>query len=493
MKKKLHIFHVATEMAPIIKVGGMADVTQGLCFELAKKKHNVEIFLPKYKNISKKELKNFKLKNSCLITTEQNIDYKNKVFVYDKGYLKIHLIDPIHPKKYFFRDNVYEYPDDISRFLYFSKTVFSYLLSLKKQPDILHLHDWHTSILALLYKEAKICSKAKVALTIHNLSYQGKCRSYYLKKFGIDPDKYMKTTKLKDDNPKRTHTCNLLKGGIVYSDIINVVSPTYAKEILSKKYSCDLLKILKKNKNKISGILNGIDNEYFNPQNDPYIFKKYSTKNTLSNILLSKKHNKELLRKKLGFCKKNTFLVSNIGRLVFQKGPSLIKSAIFHTLKKGGQFILLGSSHEKKTMKEFKKLKLFFKNNKNVHLHFEYNESLAHLIYSASDFIIIPSRFEPCGLTQMISMRYGTIPVVRETGGLKDTVFDVDNPKNPKNKKNGYTFIQYKQKAMNEALDRAFICFLENSNKFNSLVIKNMHLNFSWEKAIEEYLKYYNL
>lgn len=476
----MHIVNIATEIAPYAKVGGLGDVIQGLSAALVKKKHKVTVILPFYEKI----LKKYKLplkKESSFILSEGDLNHKNDVYILEKWGVKIVFIDPIHPKKYFKKNLIYDKDNDIKRFLYLSKAALKYLLTKNEKIDIVNIHDWHTSIVPLLYKniyKKRGLEIKKIVLTIHNLSYQGKCLKKDLKNIFLQEIKNIKTSHV-----------NLLKLGITHSDAIVAVSPTYAKDITTKKYGCNLEKTLQKQRKKLFGILNGIDTNIWTPQKDPFIPCHFEKKLLLNKIVLAKEKNKNKLRELLNIPLDNKPLVSCITRLVPQKSPPLIKAAILRTIKNKGQFILLGSSNIKKIMDDFKNLKNKLKKNKNAVLNFEYNDKLSHLIYAASDFIIVPSIFEPCGLTQMIAMRYGSIPIVRKTGGLADTVFDVDDESKPTSHRNGFLFETPTLIELYSTLDRAFDYWHKNSKK--TLVKKIMQIDFSWTRSAQRYINLY--
>jgi len=469
----MHIVHIASEIAPLAKVGGLGDVVGGLSKAQAESGHKVEVILPAYSFLF-----NHPIYCDCTFETEK----KEKISIFNMMYNHciLSLIHPHSRKNLFSRKKIYGYKDDVERFLYFAKAAFDYLLFRDETIDILHLHDWHTSIISLLVKEkSKDLNVKKSILTLHNPRYQGSCNRRKFALLGVDPKKYLKPSLLQNG---KKNNLNLLKGGLIYSDQITTVSPTYAKELQLSSFSFNLHPLMKKYKSKIHGILNGIDTSIWNPKKDPHIFNHYSSKNSAKAIMLAKQKNKLVLQKKLKMKKNSKFLVSSIGRLATQKGPDLIADAIEYTLQKGGQFILLGIAETKIIDQKFKKLQRKYQNNPNVAFLFTFNEKLSRLIYSSSDYIIIPSRYEPCGLTQMIAFRYGTIPIARKTGGLADTV--IEKSKN----QTGFCFTPYSKNALRKALDRAFQF---NGTKRQSLIKKIMNLDYSWDRSMKEYLKIY--
>ena len=264
-----------------------------------------------------------------------------------------------------------------------------------------------------------------------------------------------------------------------YSDFVTTVSPTYEKEIKTAAGGFGLDPLLIKSEKKLKGILNGIDDEYWNPATDKYV-SPYS----LQNVIQGKKENKARLRKQFGLKESKGPLICAISRLVPQKGPALIIYALKKTIEKGGQFILLGTAPDPHIDAAFKSLQQELIPNKNVMIHLDYNEPLAHLTYAASDMIIIPSLFEPCGLTQMIALRYGTIPIVRKTGGLADTVIDIDN-----NNGNGFVFDFPDIKGVDWALERVFNFYKKDD--YSKILEESMKTDFSWNRSADEYINVY--
>jgi starch synthase len=472
----MKIVHVASEMALLAKVGGLGDVVYGLSKELIKKKEHVHVILPFYSSILKKQIKNLKKEIFYFYTNGKK--HKNEHYFGNLHGIKISLIKP--SPNIFSRKNIYGYKDDFYRFLYFSYASLELLKQKNEKTDILHLHDWHTSACSLFLKTIFSKDKPfikKIVLTIHNLKYQGTGKKSDLTKFGIE-----KTIPQIKGGTK--NSINLLKAGIIYSNAIVTVSPTYSREILTKKFGNNLENLLKKYKNKLYGVLNGIDTNIWSPDKNPYIFEKYSKNDSSKKIQLAKEKNKNYLRQKLKLNKKNAYMIGCISRLVQQKGPTLIKAAILQTLKKDDQFVLLGNG-DKSINQTFMKLNKKYKKTKDLSIILAYDEKLAHQIYAACDFIIIPSNFEPCGLTQLIALSYGAIPIVRKTGGLADTVFDKDGSSS---KKNGIVFTPFSQKSAKAAVTRALDM---TPIEIQSLIKKIMNMDFSWKNSCKEYQKIY--
>jgi starch synthase len=489
----MKVVHIATEMDPFAKVGGLGDVLQSLPQALSRKGIDTTVIMPKYKSIPNNHSSDLELISKNLLCYENGKFHENNIWYTKVNDVKVFFIEPVL-LNYFLRENIYGYCDDQSRFIYFSRAALEFLSQEKKVIDVLHLHDWHTSLVAPLYKDVfqqKGLSIKKIILTIHSLKYQGKCRIKHLDKIGLDGKAYLNPLKLQDNNPNKPEVINLLKGGIIYSDYITTVSPSYAYEILFKEKGCGLDSTLRESEDKLIGILNGIDTTIWSPKNDKFLATKYSNNDSIEEIIRAKEENKTKLRKKLGLEIGEAPIIANIGRLVPQKGPKLLRHAIKRSIEKKGQFILLGSAPVKKIANNFLELKTSLKDNNNVYLDFEYNEDLSHLIFAASDFIIVPSLFEPCGLTQIIAFSYGTIPIVRETGGLRDTVHDIDFSEMDIEKRNGYTFEKFSFKGVDSALIRAIDCWFTHPEKIKKLVSRIMKIDHSWDQSVLKYISIY--
>lgn len=478
--KIMRIVHIAAEFAPIAKAGGLGEVVLGLSRELTKKGLDVEVILPKYDILDLNQLQNLQIE----VPNFKCLEHQNAIWSarFEECHLK--LLESRHPAGHFHRGKIYGCDDDTPRFIYFSRAALEYLALDKRPIDILHLHDWHVSLCAPMVKNLLTQLPVKaIVLSIHNIEYQGKCATHDLDQIGLKGDFYLAPHMLQDDNPKYPKSINLLKGGIVFSDAIVPVSPSYATEILTKEYGFGLDSTLSKLKPKIHGILNGIDTKFWNPDHDTNISATYDTHS------LTKGKERARLEFKLDPTKRPW--IGSITRLVPQKGPELIEEAIATTVKLGGSFILLGSSPIPTIQAHFNDLQKKYANHPQVLLNYEYNEKLAHQIYAALDFLLVPSHFEPCGLTQMIAMLYGTVPIVRSTGGLKDTVFDVDDSSIPAKTRNGFCFQEATKEALNKTLERAVQLFNTDPATFQSIQKRGMILNFSWKNPTLEYLKLY--
>ncbi|CAN1227447.1 Probable starch synthase 4, chloroplastic/amyloplastic [Linum grandiflorum] len=443
----------------ISQVGGLGDVVSGLGKALQKRGHLVEIILPKY---------------DCM--------------QYDR--LPVFFIEPLHPRKFFWRGEFYGEHDDFKRFSFFSRAALELLHQSGKKPDIIHCHDWQTAFIAPLYWEIyapKGLNSARICFTCHNFEYQGTAAASELASCGLDVQHLNRPDRMQDNSAH--DRVNSVKGAVVFSNIVTTVSPTYAQEVLTAVGGKGLQSTLNSHSRKFVGILNGIDVDAWNPSSDGFLSTQYS-----ANDLEGKADNKTAIRRYLGLSTANVRqpLVGCITRLVPQKGVHLIRHAIYRTLELGGQFVLLGSSPVAQIQQEFEGIANQFRKNGNVRLILKYDEALSHSIYAASDMFIIPSVFEPCGLTQMIAMRYGSVPIVRKTGGLNDSVFDVDDDTIPLQFRNGFTFLNPDEEAFSSALERAFRHYRNDMDGWQELVRRIMKLDFSWGTSAAHYEELYS-
>jgi starch synthase len=484
----MFIVMIAPECAPAAKVGGLADVVQGLSKELAIRGHAVEIILPKYDCMRYDTIWGL---NKCY--DDLRVPYFDRwihcsVFFGWVDGLKCFFIDPHFERNFFNRGVFYGHYDDGERFAFFCRAALEFLLKADKHPDIIHCHDWQTALVpVLLYEMYQHLGMRhpRVCFTLHNVGHQGIAGEFLLREVGLSPGQLMRRDRLLDDH--RGGAINVMKGGIVYSNFVTTVSPRYAREILSSNLGMGLQGILGVHHQKFGGVLNGIDYSVWNPEVDPHIASHYRL-----GSIADKYANKEELRHRLWLRGGIKPLVSFVGRLDPQKGVHLILQAVRYCLDKGCQFVLLGSSLQHDINTAFWNLKGQFNDHPDCHLEISYNEDLAHLIYAGSDLILVPSEYEPCGLTQIIAMKYGTVPVVRNTGGLADTVFDADYAPRPFHERNGYVFNDYNWPEFESALNRAIGMWYSYPQYFRDLMVNGMRYDYSWNYPGQNYLNIYN-
>lgn len=476
------IIHASTELAPIAKAGGLGDVVYGLSKALIQEGHSAQVILPKYSFIKNTELQNLTLISKKYIQSPfaQGSEVSFWKATYDN--ISLILVEPHAPSDLFQKESIYGHNNDITRFLLFSFLAVEYLTTHTLPPFILHLHDWPTAFIAYLYSRP-LPYKPKIILTIHNILHQGRCDAHYFQQLSLqDPSAFI--------DPKYPHLINLLKSGIIYADHVTTVSPTYAQEITTSSGGHYLDPLLYSLRRKLTGILNGIDLTYWDPSQDPHIAVKYPSKFQLEQTLDAKAKNKKYFQKHFHLKESSAPLFVCISRLDEQKGPHLIAHAIHKILELGGQCAILGKIVDPMLNDLFHELKNIYSNNRNFCFHNIFDEDQAHKLYAAADFILIPSLFEPCGLTQMIGMRYFTIPIARKTGGLADTVHDINDPSCPESKKVGIVFSDMDTKELEEALKKAFLLY-HNKNHLNQ-ILKNLSIqDFSWKTSAKKYLEIY--
>lgn len=481
----MHIIHIASEMAGLAKVGGLGDVLLGLSREVQAQGHTVDVIVPKYSLMNYEAIDRLQIAYRGLWSFGSSHWHHNTVWTCSVKGVRLYLIEPHTHNHYFEREKIYGYEDDIERFTYFSRAALEFLLKAQINPDIIHLHEWHSAIVAPLYWDLFHpigLDQPGLLYTIHNLEHQGRCSPQDIDNIGLNGAHYLAPDKMQDDqNPE---LINLTKGGITFSNYVTTVSPTYAKEVLTPEGGHGLDQTMVSVEAKFQGILNGLDYDHWNPQTDPYLPISYDSKKSIK----GKKASKDELRHRFSMSIEDKPLVAAVTRLVPQKGIHLIKHAIFRTLELGGQFVLLGSTADQITLGEFYQLKVHFANNPNIHIELQHNEELVHLIYAGSDIFLIPSLFEPCGLTQLIALRYGSIPLARRTGGLADTVFDVDYDQDCPIQ-NGYCFEEPTKEGITSALDRALECY--KTKRWKQLVQNGMELDHSWIKPASQYIQVY--
>jgi starch synthase len=485
----MYIVQVASECAPVIKAGGLGDVVYGLSRELENRGHMVEIILPKYDCMRYDHIYNLHMAYQDLYVPWFDGQIHCSVYC---GWVHGRLcffIEPHSEDSFFDRGYYYGSNDDNMRFAFFSKAALEFMQQSNKRPDVIHCHDWQTGLVPVLLYEIYQwhgMANQRVCYTIHNFKHQGIGGLKVLEATGLGrPEYYFDSDRLRDNfNP---FALNFMKGGIVYSNFVTTVSPHHAWEAHYGEFGYGLGHTLHQHEHKFGGILNGIDTEFWNPEIDRYIPSHYS-----KDDLEGKAKNKRALRERLWLSHEDKPIVAFIGRLDDQKGVHLVHHAVYYALYRNAQFVLLGSATEEGLNNWFWHEKLHLNNNPNVHLEIGFNEELSHLIYAGADLIVVPSNYEPCGLTQMIGLKYGTVPIVRGVGGLVNTVFDRDyDQSHSTEERNGYVFYQTDNRALESAMDRAIGLWNHYPDEFEQLVIQGMNYDYSWNYPGKDYLEIY--
>jgi len=484
----MYVVMIASECAPVAKVGGLGDVVFGLSRELEIRGNSVEVILPKYDCLRYSEIFGLEiaLKDLWVPWYDRSI-HCSVYFGFVHG-RKCFFIEPHSEQNYFNRHVFYGHSDDDQRFAFFCRAALEFMLRTNKHPDVIHCHDWQTALVPVLlfevYKQLGM-THPRVCFTLHNMAHQGVTREHILREVGLNRHAYFFQPDRLQDNFNRG-ALNLMKGGIVYSNFITTVSPRYAWEIMHTDQSFGLGQTLGLHRQKIGGILNGLDYDVWNPETDQRIASPFGL------ATLDKKYdNKRALRQRFWLRDVYKPIVCFVGRLDYQKGVPLITHAIHYCLQHGCQFVLLGTSPDGKIAQHFQELKQRYNDNPDCHLELGFNEDLSHLIYAGSDMIIVPSLFEPCGLTQLIGLRYGTVPIVRATGGLLDTVFDANYSNRPYEERNGYVFNDFNTQGIESALERAIGMWNAFPQHFRELMGNGMRCDNSWNHPGRHYLNVY--
>ncbi len=472
----MKIVFAASEAAPFIKTGGLGDVAQALPKALSEYKGNeVLLFIPYYGSIKKnpnipvERVAEFETQLSWRNVYVGLMRYKSK-----KRKLRIYFIDN---EQYFGRDNIYGYSDDGERFAYFSKAILESLAYMDERPDIIHCNDWQTALIPVLlhafYNDR--LGKAKTVFTIHNIEYQGWAHPYFLGDVLGLPDSYASTF-------SHDGSVNFMKGGMLSSNSITTVSRTYANEICYPHFAHGLSSIINSHAFKLTGIVNGIDMSENDPESDPYLAENYSA-DTFEN---KKTICKAKLQEKCGLpVDPDIPLIGMVSRLVEHKGLDILCSSIDEMMSLDVQLVILGTGDGwyENLLKD-----AAGRYPDKISLNLCFNRELASEIYSASDIYLMPSKSEPCGLSQLIAMRYGSVPIVHETGGLKDTVI----PFNPESGEGlGFTFRAFTKEDMLDALHRALDVYFNEKGNWHKAVYNGMTADFSWDRPADEYMELY--
>lgn len=476
MKK---ILFVASEAVPFVKTGGLADVVGSLpkCFD--REYYDVRVMIPKYLCIKEE------LKNQMTYVDHFYMDYLGQsryvgilqcvwdgitfYFIDNEGYYQ-------GPKPYG------DWYQDLEKFCFFSRAALSSLPVIGFQPDVVHCHDWQTGLIPVLlkdrFREGDFFRNMKSVITIHNLKFQGVWDVKTIQTLTCLPDYYFTPDKL-----EAYKDGNLLKGGIVYADAITTVSETYAQEIKMPFYGEGLDGLMRAREGSLRGIVNGIDYDEFDPETDSYIVENYN----LRNFRKEKEKNKAALQKELSLAQdESKFMIGIVSRLTDQKGLDLVQCVMDELCQDNIQLVILGTGEERyENMFRHYAWKYPDKVSANIY----YSEAMSHKIYAACDAYLMPSLFEPCGLSQLMALRYGTVPVVRETGGLKDTV----EPYNEyESKGTGFSFSNYNAHEMLGAVRYAQRIYYDKRREWNKIIDRAMSKDYSWKTSAMKYQELYD-
>ena len=468
MKK---ILFVAAEADPFIKTGGLGDVAYALPKALKELGDDIRVVIPKYKNIAGKYIESLEFVKSFNTWVGWRNQYCG-IFKCQVENVTYYLIDIEY---YFGRDGLYGYFDDGERFAFFNRAVMEMLKEIDWKPDVIHCNDWQTGMIPVLYElqynNDPYYSNIKTVYSIHNLLFQGVYDPKVLSElFGWDEQQY------KNGNLEFYGGVSFMKGGIVYANKVTTVSPTYAEEIKTPMYGERMDGLLSSNSYKLMGILNGIDYSSNDPASDKLIYKRITP-----DILKDKKINKTKLQKDLGLTVDAKIpMIGIVSRLTPQKGMDILVSILDRVLQEEVQLVILGTG-DYGYEEHFKNLQSRYPSKVSANIRFD--NALAHKIYAASDIFLMPSLFEPCGLGQLIALRYGALPLVRETGGLKDTI----TPYNQyTGEGNGFSFKNYNAYELETVLNMA-LDFYKNKRVWNKIVRSAMRCDNSWVKSAKIY------
>ncbi|MCD6162327.1 MAG: glycogen synthase GlgA [candidate division Zixibacteria bacterium] len=482
----LQIAYISPEVVPFVKTGGLADVAGALPDALAKMGNTVKVFLPLYSSISKKKYGIKPLKSDIPITavsSQETFDlYHSSEKTAGCEYYFIKM------DKYFDRDDLYlspetgkDYKDNDERFIAFSKAVLESIIALEWKPEIIHCNDWQSGLIPAIIKYidygAGYFKQTRTVFTIHNIAYQGLFPAKTFLKLDIEKTLFFPTSGF-----EYYGKISFLKVGLNFADVLTTVSKRYAKEIQSsEEYGCGMEGILRDRTNDLYGVLNGIDYDIWDPAADELIKANYQP-----DKLANKKKNKNALRKinKLPMVRRDVPLIGMISRFADQKGFDLLAEAADDIFELDIQMVILGSGDEK-----YEKIfaKLAKKYPKKLAVNVKFDNKLAHLIEAGSDMFLMPSRYEPCGLNQLYSLKYGTVPIVRETGGLADTITNC-NP--VKNTGNGFVFKDYDSSELLNVIKFAVEVY-KSKKAWTDIMKRGMMQDFSWDSSAKKYMQIY--
>ena len=480
MSKRLKILLAASEGQPFSKTGGLADVMGALPIALYEKGHDVRTILPKYQCVTdcKKKIDPLDIEFNIPIGVKTHTVRLSKSTLAEK--VPVYLVE----NDFFFnRDGIYgtqgtDYPDNADRFIFFCRAILESCKALSFYPDIIHLNDWHTGLvpvyLKLEYAQDENFKSIRTIFSIHNLAYQGNYDAETMNLTGL-PDSLFS-----QDGLEFYNQFSFMKGGLVYADLLTTMSPTYSKEIMTSELGCGMEGLLKLREQDLTGILNGVDYEEWNPETDSKVITNYSSKNIKGKL----KCKRDLMKTFSLTVPESTPIIGMVTRLSEQKGIDLIMEALDEIINFGAAFVLLGTGNP-----DYEK---FFQSAQQKYpgkcgVRFEFDETLSHKVIAGSDIFMVPSRYEPCGLTQMYALRYGTIPLVRAVGGLHDTVTEYQ-PNSGKG--SGFKFNGYEKEALIETVRKALTLY-QTKSAWKKLIKNAFAEDFSWPVTADKYLQIY--
>ena len=467
----MKILYAASEALPFIASGGLADVAGSLPAALKKEGAECRVVMPLYGDIKPE------LREKMRYVTHFNVPlaWRNQycgLFEAEANNVKYYLLDNEY---YFKRSGIYGFYDDAERFVFFSKAILEMLTKIDYAPDIINCNDWQTAMvpvfLNVYYRSIEKFRGIRTVFTIHNIAYQGKYGMEIATDIAGLPDYALPIVEY-------DHNVNMMKGAIDQSDVVSTVSPTYAEEILDSWFGFGLDRILREKRYKLCGILNGIDVKSYDPATDPEIYKNYTVKTAKDKGI-----NKAELQKQMGLnVEPDKPLVAMVSRLVGMKGLDLVRYIFDSMIAEGIQFVVLGTGDY---IYENFFAEMAARYPGTVAVRKGFVPDLARKIYAGADILLMPSKSEPCGLAQMVALRYGTIPIIRETGGLKDSIQDLGGEKG-----NGYTFKTYNAHDMLGAVKRA-VGLYRNPDLWQDAVCHAMECDFSWQRSAKKYMEMY--
>ncbi len=470
----MKILLAASEATPYVKTGGLADVSGALLQEYTGMNREAFLILPLYRAVRERfDLKDTRLKVKVAMGKER---IEGRIFSHGQAYF-------VECGRFFDREDLYgtpegDYPDNAERFIFFCRAVPEACIQLGFRPDVIHCNDWQTGLIPLYLKtvySADFFRDTATLMTVHNLGYQGLFDASCLPLTGLPAGLF---------NPEGIEfygKVNFLKAGLIASDIITTVSGTYAKEILTAEHGFGLDGVLRKRASDLYGVINGIDGEEWNPKKDSFLPAQYDSSD-ISGKAVCREHLMKQCSLRGGG--KNAPLVSMVGRLTSQKGVDIFLEAAGEIVSMGAKLVVLGKGDE-----HYQTLVLALreKHRGAVYAKIGYDDAFAHYVYAGSDMLLMPSQYEPCGLSQLIAMRYGTVPVARRTGGLADTIADYEPLKG---QGTGFLFADYKASSLAECLKRA-CCAFTDRRKWKKIVMDGMKMDFSWKASALRYIDLY--